>query len=181
MLLGSVSPRAAQHMRDHDRAGCVRGHGEPADLQNRRGLRGGAARQVRERGGPDRHVLQLRVRVRDRRRVRRGERARVQRDGRAPRAALRGTTAFSGRTRVPRTSCPARTRCRPPARSRARPAGEALATGGGFSTRALRTDDDEVIFSATRPLIFEQHRRDHRAAGSRRPRRDRVVALDPRR
>ncbi|WP_437796449.1 hypothetical protein [Sorangium sp. So ce693] len=29
-----------------------------------------------------------------------------------------------------------------------------LATGGGFSTRALRTDDDEVIFSATRPLLL---------------------------
>ncbi|WP_437994732.1 hypothetical protein WMF26_24995 [Sorangium sp. So ce185] len=29
-----------------------------------------------------------------------------------------------------------------------------LSTGGGFSTRALRTDDDEVIVSATRPLLL---------------------------
>lgn len=29
-----------------------------------------------------------------------------------------------------------------------------LSTGGGFSTRALRTDDDEEIFSATRPIIL---------------------------
>jgi hypothetical protein len=34
-----------------------------------------------------------------------------------------------------------------------------LATGGGFATRQLYTDDEEIIFSAKRPIILIGHRR----------------------
>jgi hypothetical protein len=40
-----------------------------------------------------------------------------------------------------------------------------LATGGGFGTRRLRTDQDEVLFDGARPMLRAGHRRSVRACG----------------